>query len=240
MNTSKIVLLAGLGTVIVLILGGLIVMRVALVRESGAGKLPGAVQSIGDRGSWIEKSYEFEDFQGVRAEGAWHVRLARADAYGIRVRAPESMAGRVQVRKQADLLVLSWTAGTRYTGRSLEAEVTMPDIRRVEAAGAADIGMSGFDEEKLEVKVSGAASLHGSLNRFDDLTLRAAGAAKIRLLGNPIRNAELHLSGASDVELLMSGGRLSGEATGASSIVYEGEVADQSLRVTGVGSVKRR
>ncbi len=100
------------------------------------------------------------------------------------------MAGRVVVRKEGDILALGWVSGTRYTGRSLEAVVTLPELHRLEAAGAAEITMSGFDEQHLDVEVSD---------------------------GSP-----------------------TGGATGTSKIVYEGEVAHQSLRISGVGGVKRR
>jgi hypothetical protein len=78
------------------------------------------------------------------------------------------------------------------------------------------------------------------MSRFDELSLDMSGAASVELGEVAVRDAEVDTSGAGSVTLLMAGGRLTGDMSGAASLEYYGTVSEESVDTSGMVNVRRR
>lgn len=82
--------------------------------------------------------------------------------------------------------------------RGLEVHIVMPEIRRLDIAGAAEVRVEGFSGGSLVIDVAGAAELE--LNgKFEKLTCDLAGAGELTLTGGG-RMLVLDLAGAAEVD----------------------------------------
>ena len=240
MRKSNAVILFAFGLLVVLIIAGVLVTRLTLgglLDQAQSSDNPAGAPNTGD---WTDKTFGLEGFSGIRAGGAWHIRLKQDDDYKVSVRMPADMTEQVIVRIHGDLLELDMKPGIIYAGLAREADISLPRITVIEASGGAEFELTGFKGGSLKVDATGAVKLHGKDNRFTDFSLDSSGASQVRLMGNPTVNADLNLSGASDVELTMAGGNLSGSVSGAGKVIYDGEVTVQNVDVSGIGMVRRR
>ena len=113
----------------------------------------------------------------------------------------------------------------------------MPELSGLDLAGANKLELSGFVGDQLRVEVAGANQVQGRDGRYDNLELSVAGASDIDLGGIVVTAAKVDLAGASKVTLNMNGGVLAGTMAGAGAIGYYGTVAEQRVRIAGIGRV---
>lgn len=243
MKNSQIVVVsvAGFLTLIMIVMAGL--GRVAL-SQSVSGTTRAEASSTVVVGEQITETFDLKDFQGVDVEGVWRVSLTQGDEWQVEVSHPASLEGDVKVRVQGDRLILGRTSSGRWRwwGRNetrLSADIVMPELNELDLAGASTLELSGFEGERLEVDIAGAVRIEGRDGRYDVLELSVAGASEIDLRGIVVTDARVDLAGASDVTLSMNGGVLSGSMAGAGVIDYYGTVAEQRVRIAGVGHVRR-
>jgi len=136
-----------------------------------------------------------------------------------------------------------------------EAEITMPALSGIEASGASQVTLAGFDSSlPLRVIASGATSVIGEI-QAGDVSMEASGASSISLTGGA-GNLALDVSGASsadleafqvtDIQADLSGassavvtasGTLDVEASGASELSYLGNPTLGSVNTSGASSV---
>jgi hypothetical protein len=134
----------------------------------------------------------------------------------------------------------------------------MPELTAVEASGASEVTLKGFEStEPLNANVSGASQLRGGIEAGDgafkvsgasraaltgsagDVTIEASGASRLDLSDFAVRDADVEASGASTVELNLSG-RLDARASGASHVYYAGSPSLGEIETSGASSVKRQ
>jgi len=171
----------------------------------------------------------------------------------------------IQVSKTGDQLRISLESG--YTYRSshmwrpliLRAEITMPDLYELMLSGAAHGSVEGFSfshELNLtlsgasfldivdvsagdaEIELSGASRLEGK-GEANDLHIIASGASHLELEEFPAHNANVSLSGASRATVNLDG-RLDGDLSGSSHLLYLGEPTVVDVNTSGGSTVGRK
>lgn len=134
-------------------------------------------------------------------------------------------------------------------------------------AGVLTVGLSGASgfradirAQSLSVDLSGASDMKGSISA-DKAEIELSGASSARLCGT-VRSCSTVISGASglkgldgnlleveDLQFDLSGassarvtcnGSISGKASGASSLVYDGNAATEKVSASGASSVRRK
>jgi len=141
---------------------------------------------------------------------------------------------------------------------TLEAEITMPSLARIEASGASQVTISGFDSQSdLTIQPSGAGAIEGEISAGNS-SIEASGASDVSLSGD-CNDLALELSGASsavledfpasDVWAVLSGascatvnltGTLDAEASGASHLTYLGSPTLGSVQTSGASTIEER
>jgi len=188
----------------------------------------------------ISQSYPLKYFSGIHASGKWNLKLQRGETYRVEIEAPEYLMGGLIVEKEKDVLNLGLEKGWRLKGGELKARVTMPSLKSLRASGSTTAYMNGFESERLKIRASGSTKLGGQANKIYYLTLKGSGSTQLDLMGNPVTFAEIDLSGSSTISVSMAGGDLKGSISGSGTVVYDGEIRDQEVRISGSGSVKRK
>ncbi len=241
MRKSQLVIVSAAGflTLVMIVMAGL--GRVALSQsELGTTRL--AASSAVVVGEQITKTFDLEDFQSVAIEGLWQVNLTQGDEWQVEVSHSEDLEDDLNVYVRGDRLVLNRrsSGGWRWWRRTetrLSAEIVMPELSELDLAGVNELDLSGFAGDQLKVEVAGANQVEGRDGRYDNLDLSVAGASEIDLGGIVVTAAKVDLAGASKVTLSMNGGVLAGSMAGAGAIGYYGTVAEERVRIAGIGRV---
>lgn len=119
-------------------------------------------------------------------------------------------------------------------------EITLPNLSYLSLDGANSTTLTGLTGEELTIVVDGAASITGTGPGYQRISVLSEGAGSIDLSKLPAVDAKVNLDGAGSVVLNMQGGSLSGSLSGLGSIEYLGDVAQQLVTISGLGSVNPR
>jgi hypothetical protein len=198
-----------------------------------------------------------EPFEALDVASAFEVVLAPGD-YGVTVRADDNVIDRVRAEVSRGTLELGLDGS--FSNVTLEADVTMPaeELVQVRVRGASQVeaeetfsaaefvviaeGASTVVlpvvADALEVSAQGAStvSLQGSAAT---LQAEAQGASTLALFGLTAADAAVAAEGASTVEVTATG-MLDAEASGASTIRYDGEPGQVVGDSSGASSIDSR
>lgn len=227
---------------------------VAVLLLAGGCGIPGLTGLMGSR-TLVTQEYDFNDFTAVETGGAFSVSIAQGDEYSVAVTVNENILPYLRVEQQGGTLTIGLENLWNYGNVTLEAEITMPELRRIHLSGASNGTVTGFaSNENFSANLSGASSLAGDI-AAGDVDLEGSGAAKIELTGSgenlrlnlsgasnaelgdfPVQDADVEASGASNA-LINPAGRLNANASGASSVHYLGSPELGTLRESGGSSI---
>ena len=115
----------------------------------------------------------------------------------------------------------------------------MPEITEIISAGGIKLFLTGFIEPELVLNFSGGTWAQGNNCKFEKLFLSSAGAINLEFEEIKTENTDVQLSGVGNLLLNMTGGTLSGNASGAVNIEYYGN-AKQEIVVSGCANISRR
>ena len=214
--------------------------------------------SITGSGNVVTRDFDLSGFDQVDVSHAFDVDISRGDTFGVVVRVDERVEEYLEVVKQGRTLKIGLTprSYSMEDVRTMEAEITMPELTGLELSGASRGIIGGFDStEGLTVEVSGASHLMGDIQAGDvrfavsgasrvtlsgsaeDVIIDASGASRVDLADFPVEDANVAASGASQVTVNASG-RLDVNASGASQVKYLGSPSLGSVDASDSSSVE--
>lgn len=212
------------------------------------------IRGSGDIETTVE---EFSGFDRLDVSHTFDVEVNQGESFRVVIRTDDNVVEYLDVRKSGNTLVLGLEPDLLSLNNvTLEAEVTMPELSKVDLSGASSLDLQGFSSsEDFEADISGASRLTGELEAGnvnigvsgaskvrlsgsgDDLTAHASGASELELADFEVGDAVVDASGASTVEVWASG-VLDAEASGASDIIYFGNPESVREDTSGASSVK--
>ncbi len=186
----------------------------------------------------IKKRMVTEPFSGIKVGGASDVTLIKGDEYIVVIDAPERIQNKISVTVKGDILNISYKNIQLKNHEDLEFYVTLPELKTLNASGAADIKTSGetFTGDKLTIKASGAADISLNLD-YNTVIANVSGASSVKLTGKTVKQ-KIVASGAADYiakELVSDTSEI--VASGASS-VFVNVVHSINYKTTGVADIK--
>lgn len=230
----------------------------------GCGPLGNLIEEIEEQvqvtpsGEIATREEEITGFDRVEASHAFEVDIEQGDEFSVVVRVDESIVDYLLVEKQGNTLVIGLETrfGFNILGdMTMEAEITMPSLTRLELSGASQGSISGFrSSEAFDAEISGASTLTGDVQASSfaadvsgasnvtlrgsaaDLRVDASGASEVNLLDFPVADADVSASGASSVTVDVSG-RLDVIASGASHVYYTGDPTLGEANSSGASSI---
>jgi hypothetical protein len=236
------------------------VMGVVLVGGLLASACTPPVRMIRASGNIVELDKELAGFDRVDVSHAFTVEIKQGESFAVTLTVDENVIDYLDVRKAGSTLVIGLqpTLTSTRGNITMEASVTMPELRGLELSGATGGKVTGFESDaKLDINVSGASDLRGDIVAGDvdvdasgasdvrldgsgeDLYIDASGASTVDLESFSVTDARVNLSGASKVTVDASG-TLDVDASGASNVYYVGEPTLRSIDTSGASSVRRR
>jgi hypothetical protein len=213
--------------------------------------------TITGSGNVVTQEQPFTDFDKVDISSAFNAKINQADSYKVIIRLDDNLVEHLQVEKAGSTLKIGLKPGiSLVSNATLEAEISMPELTRIELSGSSDARISDFKSSKnLDVDLSGSSSLQGEIEAADttfdvsgssgvilngtgwNLTLEASGSSDVDLSEYTVAHANLDVSGASSVIIYLRG-NLVVEASGASNVIYLGRPTDIRINTSGASKVE--
>ncbi|MEP6950953.1 MAG: head GIN domain-containing protein [Ginsengibacter sp.] len=201
-------------------------------------------------------------FSGIKVSGGIDVYLSQDDNYSLAVSASEiKYRDNITTEVKNGILVISYNNDhfSMSSGdKKLRAYLSFKTLESLEASGACDIIITGtLNANSMLIKLSGACDIKGPV-KINDLTVNLSGASTVKISGTAenlnltasgasdvknydfvIQNCVAKLSGASDVRITVNSS-ISGSASGASSLYYQGNPDKKDVATSGASSISQR
>lgn len=199
--------------------------------------------------------YDFDSFDQVDIGNGFEADITIVDGPpSVEITMDDNLVEDLEVKVDGDELIIGMKNGMYDFKVVPEAVISMPSITKLDASGATDTTLVGLAETDFEVEVSGASrvTIEGTADRLvvdtsgasfleiegsaNEVRIDASGASKIDLSDLAADTASIDLSGSSSVELDQIA-RVTGEASGASSVEVESQDAVVTVNTSGSASV---
>lgn len=190
--------------------GGLVVAAAGCDMPStgGLGQVTGS-------GTPVTQTYDLTGFTKVAADSGFTVTVTQGAEYAVSVTVDDNLVEEhLKVELEGDTLRIGLASLWAYSDVTLEATVTMPGLRGLEASGASTVSAAGF--------ASG-----------DSLELEASGASRLVLTGVGAGDTSMDLSGASRIEGELGAQELAGDVSGAGALELQGSAQKLQLDASG-------
>ncbi len=227
--------------------------------------LAGCIPSIGGTvitgsGRASTQEYDLSGFSRVNVSSAFRASIEQGDGYGVSVTIDDNLVEYLDVRVEGDTLHIGMKPrlSIGFGNFTQEATVTMPQIEGIELSGATQGDVTGFESDRpLEIEVSGASRLRGDITAGEtrmnvsgastveidgsasDLDVEASGASSVRLDDFATGDARVEASGASNITVNAKD-RVTGSASGASTVSYIGEPETVRVDSSGASNVRQK
>lgn len=246
------------------------IMGVAGLTASGCGATLQLITAEGS-GNVITREVQVEGFDKVRVQNQFKARITKGDEFRVTVHIDDNLVQDLDIRESGtrivvgDRVVRNRTLDIRlqpdrsYTLRNvtLEVDIVTPDLTQVDASGAAEVKLIGFEDgEELTLTGSGASNISGAVlvdrlsvdvsgaskvrltGAADHISVRASGASTADLRGVPAVTADVDSSGASRLHVNITTS-LDAVASGASHITYQGSGRLDYSDASGAAKISR-
>jgi hypothetical protein len=211
-------------------------------------------------GNPVTREFDLSGFDQVEVSDAFDVGIRQEDTFSVMVHVDDNVVQYLEIVQQGSTLRIGLKPHTygMVNLQTLEAEVTMPELRGLELSGASGASLAGFQSsEAFYAEVSGASSLQGDVEaggvRFnvsgasdvrltgsgEDLVMEVSGASSVDLAGFPVTDASVEVSGASSASVNATG-TLDVEASGASRVTYLGSPTLGRVESSGGSTIQPR
>ena len=228
-------------------------------------------------GNLVIKEMDFSDFTRIEVGHAFEVEITQSSSYSVSITADDNLFEHIQVSKSGETLKIGLKSVYGYRSVTLRAKITMPELHELDLSGAthgtaqglssshdfvldlsgaSSLGMVGMSAGDIELDLSGASVVTGSLSAVDaqfdlsgasqvelegsanNMLITASGASHLELADFPVRNAGVNLSGASEAIVNLCG-KLNAALSGGSQLLYIGEPILGDPNISG-GSVMEK
>lgn len=216
-------------------------------------------EGIRGSGNVVTEEMALAGFTAVDLQNAFEADITQAESFSVSIRVDDNILELLDVTKVGDTLRVRLKPGTRLRGDvTLEATITMPDLKGLSLGGAAKASVSGFRATgQLEIDLSGASEVEGDLEAGNisieasgasrvtlegsatEATIGGSGASKLELADFALDTAEVRLSGASEATVNVSDRIERVDVSGASRLRYLGDPTLGSVNVSGVSTLEK-
>jgi len=195
-------------------------------------------KSVVGSGTMIDETREVADFNRIELRTMGQVTVTFGEATGVQLRVEDNLMPLVQTNVRDGWLVIESPPNTTLSPtRTLEINVTMPELAEIKLSGAGLIQADGVTGESLVTNIPGSGNviLSGSVDRQ---TVDVSGAGTYDAYELASREATVNLSGTGNVLLYVSA-TLKATVSGMGNVLYRGDPS-VAQNVTGTGAVRPR
>jgi Putative auto-transporter adhesin, head GIN domain len=215
----------------------------------------GACTRIVGTGEILTIPVEVGSFSRLEVSSSFVVNVAIGERPSLTLSIDQAAEDHLRVGVAGDTLRIGVEARTMLSNVTLEADLVVPSLEAIEGSGASEIHVSGLSGPTLEVELSGASVLDGTVDaesltgdlsgastlaitgRVRELRANASGASHFSLLELVVADLTVDLSGASEAEVNVTES-LTADLSGASSLRYRGTPGVINADTSGASSVE--
>jgi hypothetical protein len=167
------------------------------------------------------------------------VKISQGESFSVVIRADDNLVEHLQVVKQGSTLKIGLKPNSPdIRSATLQAEITLPELTRLDMSGSSHANINGFKSTKdLSVDLSSSSSLKGDIEA-GDVSIDLSSSSEMRLTGSggdaiidissssefdlsefAVENASVNASSSSTVTVNASG-RLDVDASSSSDVYY--------------------
>ncbi|NIM96006.1 MAG: hypothetical protein GTO18_20085 [Anaerolineales bacterium] len=216
--------------------------------------------TITGTGDVVTQDKDISGFDGVDVSHGFEVTISQGESYSVSLKVDKRVLDYLYVERDGNTLKIGLTPGGSFNliNVDMEAEVTMPELRRLDCSGGSRVEITGFQStESFNMDMSGGSNLRGDIDAGDtvfdvsggsnvslagsggDLNVDSSGGADVDLSDYSVENAYIDASGASTVMVNVSG-TLDVSASGAASVLYLGDPSLGTINISGGASIDSR
>jgi hypothetical protein len=222
---AALVLALVLALAFVLVLAVLVAVLLARGESRGSGLQGSGVAAT--------QSRALPRFSGIDLTGSNSVTVDVGGRQSVVVHADSNLIRHVTTRVVAGTLVIG-TTGSFTTRSPMRVDVSLPALGGVRLSGSGEISLSGIDEPRLTVTLSGSGALYASGSATQlDVNLSGSGLAQLDNL--VARDVDAVVAGSGLIRVTATTA-LTAAVPGTGAIIYGGNPQVISS-VTGTGSV---
>ena len=220
--------------------------------------LAGCGSGVVGSGTTVTREFDFTDFDTVSIEHAFIGSVTRGDEYRVVVTLDDNLEEFLEVTQDGRHVTIGLVDSTLVRRATLEFEIILPALSAINASGASEVTLSGFNStEAFAADASGASRISGDTTA-GDTALEASGASTVALegAGGAVRahasgastidmavfattSADVEASGASTI-IVNTSGTLDANASGASNVRYLGSPTLGDIEEDGASNVEPR
>jgi len=164
------------------------------------------------------REFANENFSRVDVSATIRVDITRSDTYAVKVTANDNLFDYIEVTQTGDTLRLRLKPFFSFRNTTVNAVITMPDLRALNLSGASSGELAGFQSGgATDITVSGASRLDIVSLQAQDLTMEISGASRANGFVEA-GDGRFTVSGASNLELNGSADSARMDGSGASSL----------------------
>jgi Putative auto-transporter adhesin, head GIN domain len=217
-------------TVICAAISAGVALAIGLLTACGGAAMTGS-------GTAAAQARHLAAFSSVDLTGSSNVTIQAGGRQSVIVHADDNLLSRVTTQVHAGTLKIG-TTGSFTTNSPMNVQISVPLLKALTLSGSGTITARNIQARRLSVRLSGSGVMRisGTVT-YLDVSLGGSG------------NAQLGQLAARDVHAVLSGsGRIATRATGtlqasipgSGTIVYSGNPAHVTTRVTGSGTITRQ
>ena len=174
-------------------------------------------------------------FSGVVLAGDNNVVVRVGAKRSVVVHADSNLLRRVTTRVRSGRLVIGTTPGNLSARKPMFVTVSLPALEDLRLEGAGNISVTGIKSRNLSVALPGSGNVDaGGIATKLDVSISGEGTALLRQL--VARDANATLSGDGSI-MLTATHSLTARISGTGTVLYGGDPARVTRRVTGSGTI---
>jgi hypothetical protein len=195
--------------------------------------------SHGVQGSGRQASEErtVPAFDRISASGAMTVELKTGDKTKVHLSAEDNILPLIKTEVKDGTLHIH-TSGSYTSNSSMSISVVTPHVKAVNLEGACSATVSGINEKKLDIDLSGACNVKAQ-GTADRIAVELNGASTADLSALRAKDARVDVNGAGSATVDVVG-TLNASVSGVGKIDYMSKPATLKQSVTGVGSIRQK
>ena len=188
-------------------------------------------------------NFPLQDFNEIEVEDSFEILVQQGSDFAIEITVDEGLGNLVEVKKVGTELQIGFRDDFIGDIRSTitEGVVTMPATLSIELLNSARVEMDGFSGSSLQVNLSGSSIADISNGSFDLVFAVLSGSSLLSMIDVvPLPDVNAELAGSSLATFnMLSGGELTGFATGSSNLAYFGSNLTLNVITGGTATVTR-
>lgn len=179
---------------------------------------------------YVTKAYNYRDFTGLNVSGIVQVNLSKSNTYKVEVTLPEDIVPYLNVSVSGGTLKIGTSnipskINNRYRNWTITAEVSMPELRKLEMSGVTKLNSEGLFSTSgrgLKIDLSGVSKATGLNVQDGPLDVDLSGASSLKLSGE-FSTANFDMGGASNGTFNFDAVKLNLDLSGAAKANFKGE-----------------